>query len=215
MENRKLLIPLLAALVLGDPRPAEALTLAQHTQVCQNDARVIAGVVPLDVCVGANIFFRETFNGNGRTCATCHRVERNFAIDPEFIPTLPSNDPLFVAEFNPILANLERPAQMRAHGLILENVDGTQPDPNIRFVLRSVPHNLSMGVSITSPARSADTTGRAHRMVGGRSAGARAPGRLHERRDRAAFHEAPEQGGRRRLPRCHRGRGPARGAFHA
>jgi hypothetical protein len=143
---------LLAVIFLFDPDDAEALTLAQHTQVCQSDARVIAGVVPLDVCVGANIFFRETFNGNGRTCATCHRVERNFAIDPEFIATLPANDPLFIAEFNPVLANLERPVQMRAHGLILENVDGTQPDPNIRFVLRSVPHNLSMGVSITLPA---------------------------------------------------------------
>ena len=151
MGNSKFPVLLLFALVLGVPDEAEALTLAQHTQICQSDARVIAGVVPLDVCVGANIFFRETFNGNGRTCATCHRVERNFAIDPEFIATLPSNDPLFVAEFNPTLANLERPVQMRAHGLILENVDGTQPDPNIRFVLRSVPHNLSMGVSVTTP----------------------------------------------------------------
>jgi hypothetical protein len=151
MGNLRFPLLLIAVIVLGIPAPAGALTLAQHTQVCQSDARVIAGVVPLDVCVGANIFFRETFNGNGRTCATCHRVERNFAIDPEFIATLPRTDPLFIAEFNPTLANLERPAQMRAFGLILENVDGTQPDPNIRFVLRSVPHNLSMGVSITTP----------------------------------------------------------------
>jgi hypothetical protein len=154
MKNSKFsvaLVVLLATLTLGVPRAAQALTLAQHTQACQSDARVVAGVVPLEVCVGASLFFRETFNGNGRTCATCHRVNRNFAIDPQFIATLPANDPLFVAEFNPVLANLERPVQMRAHGLILENVDGTQPDPNIRFVLRSVPHNLSMGVSITTP----------------------------------------------------------------
>jgi hypothetical protein len=130
----------------------QALTLAQHTAICQNDARVIAGVVPLNVCVGGNIFFRETFNGNGRTCASCHRVERNFTIDPAFIATLPPNDPLFVAEFNPALANLERSAQLRARSLILENVDGTQPGgPNVRFVLRTVPHNLSMGVSVTTP----------------------------------------------------------------
>src|SRR5688572_2441844 len=151
MENSKFLILLLVALVLGVPRAAGALTLPQHTQICQSDARVVAGVVPLDVCVGANIFFRETFNGNGRTCATCHRVERNFTIDPEFIARLPANDPLFVAEFNPTLRNLERPAQMRAHGVILENVDGAQ-NPNVRFVLRTVPHNLSMGVSMTTPA---------------------------------------------------------------
>jgi hypothetical protein len=42
---------------------------------------------------------------------------------------------------------------MRARGLILENVDGTQPEgPTVRFVLRSVPHNLSQGVSVTRPS---------------------------------------------------------------
>src|SRR5262245_15594865 len=95
-----------------------ALTLAQHQAICDADARVQAGVTSRDVCVGANMFFRETFEGNGRTCASCHRVERNFTIDAAFIATLPANDPLFVAERNPTLANLERPAQMRARGQI-------------------------------------------------------------------------------------------------
>lgn len=129
------------------------LTFAQRQTICQTDPRVQAGIVPIDVCIGADFFFRETFNGNGRTCASCHRVEQNFTIDPPFIATLPANDPLFVAEFNPTLANLERPAQMRARSLILENADGTQPGgPNVRFVLRTTPHNLSMGVSIATPA---------------------------------------------------------------
>src|SRR5256885_2362558 len=36
--------------------------------------------------------------------------------------------------------------------LILENVDGTSPEgPTVRFVLRAVPHNLSMGTSVTRP----------------------------------------------------------------
>jgi hypothetical protein len=132
---------------------SSALTFAQHQSICQQDPRVIAGLVSLEVCVGAGLFFRETFDGNGRTCASCHRAERNFTIDPEFIASLPANDPLFVAEFNPALANLERPAQLRASSLILENVDGTEPGgPNVRFVLRSVPHNLSMGISILTPA---------------------------------------------------------------
>ena len=53
---------------------------------------------------------------------------------------------------------------MRARGLILENVDGTQPEgPTNRFVLRAVPHTLSQGISITSPPGSqnppADRTG--------------------------------------------------------
>jgi hypothetical protein len=128
------------------------LTFAQHQTACQADPRVQSGVVSLTECIGADIFFRENFNGNGRTCGTCHRVERNFAIDATFIARLPASDPLFIAENqsdNLPLNGLEIPEQMRARGLILENVDGTQPQgPTTRFVLRSVPHNLSMGTSI-------------------------------------------------------------------
>jgi len=127
-------------------------TFAQHQTACQADPRVQSGVVSLTDCIGADIFFKETFNGNGRTCGTCHRVERNFTIDAPFIARLPSSDPLFIAENttdNLALDNLEVPAQMRARGLILENIDGTLPEgPTVRFVLRSVPHNLSQGVSI-------------------------------------------------------------------
>jgi cytochrome c peroxidase len=128
------------------------LTFAQHQTACQADPRVQSGVVSLTECIGADIFFKENFNGNGRTCGTCHRVERNFAIDPAFIARLPNNDPLFIAENTSDglpLDNLEIPSQLRARGLILENVDGTQPEgPTVRFVLRSVPHNLSMSTSI-------------------------------------------------------------------
>ena len=134
-----------------------SLTLQQRITGCQSDPRVVAGIVSLDICVGADLFFRETFDGNGRSCATCHRVENNYTIDAPFIATLPANDPLFIAEFNPVLANLERPQQMRARGLILENADGFVPDPNVRFVLRSTPHNLSMGTSVARNA-TADPT---------------------------------------------------------
>src|SRR4029453_5161545 len=76
------------------------------------------------IAQGEKIFFTETFEGNGRTCGTCHPAENNFTIDPAFIATLPPDDPLFVAEFNPALATLENPRLMREFGLILENVDG-------------------------------------------------------------------------------------------
>ena len=61
---------------------------------------------PLDpreelVLRGERVFFFETFDGNGRTCGSCHRSERNFGIDAAFIATLPPDDPLFVAERNP------------------------------------------------------------------------------------------------------------------
>src|ERR1044072_4052215 len=95
------------------------LTFAQHQAACQADPRVQSGVVSLTECVGADLFFRETFNGNGRTCGTCHRIERNSAIDATFIARLPSSDPLFIAEnhADPFqLDNLEVPAQLRQRG---------------------------------------------------------------------------------------------------
>ena len=96
---------------------------------------------------GAALFFEETFAGNGRTCGTCHPASNNFTIDPPFIATLPPDDPLFVAEFNPALAQLERPALMRSFGLILENLDGLS-NPTERFVMRGVPHTLGLQVSM-------------------------------------------------------------------
>jgi mono/diheme cytochrome c family protein len=99
---------------------------------------------------GREIFFNETFDGNGRTCGTCHRAEDNFGLSPAFIAALPSDDFLFVAETVPALARgFEAPRQMRAHGLILENLDGFE-DLDNRFVLRGVPHTLALGVSIDS-----------------------------------------------------------------
>ena len=99
---------------------------------------------------GEEIFFNETFGGNGRTCGTCHRKENNFTIDPAFIAALPADDPLFVAEFNPDLKDhFENPRLMRQFGLILENADGYN-DLERNFVLRSVPHLLGLRFSVSS-----------------------------------------------------------------
>lgn len=146
-----------AGCVAGDATETEtaatqqAVGLNDRIAACGRDPRVVAGTVSVDICVGANVFLREDFGGNGRTCATCHRVDNNFTIDPAFISKLPPSDPLFVAEFDPDLAGLEIPAQMRSKSLILENVDGFGADPRTHFVLRSVPHNLSMGTSVSPP----------------------------------------------------------------
>ena len=116
------------------------------------------------VAQGEDLFFNETFAGNGRSCGTCHPATNNFTIDPNFIATLPADDPLFVAENVPALmfgnpANLdgagrpqrmENPALMRAFGVIVENLDG-MGDLENRFVMRSVPHNIGMSVSVTTP----------------------------------------------------------------
>jgi mono/diheme cytochrome c family protein len=103
------------------------------------------------IAKGREIFFNETFNGNGRTCGTCHRQERNFTIDAAFVATLPKNDALFVAEFIPELKqNFENPRLMREFGLILENLDGFDDLAN-NFVMRGVPHVLALRNSVASP----------------------------------------------------------------
>jgi hypothetical protein len=107
---------------------------------------------------GSDLFFLETFAGNGRTCGTCHPAENNFTIDPKFIATLSPTSPLFVAEFRPALAvNFEKPLLMRELGLILENVDGFG-DLARKFVMRGVPHTLAMGTSLTPAENGADGT---------------------------------------------------------
>ena len=100
---------------------------------------------------GRQIFFNETFGGNGRTCGTCHREEASFSINAALVATLPPNDPLFVAEFVPALReNFENPRLMREFGLILENLDGFEDLPT-KFVMRGVPHTLALPTSVANP----------------------------------------------------------------
>jgi cytochrome c peroxidase len=94
---------------------------------------------------GRQLFMNETFDGNGRTCATCHPPTNNFTIDPAFIAKLPKNDPLFVAETNRALRKLEDSNALRQRALITENLDGLER----RGVLRSVPHTLALPTSMT------------------------------------------------------------------
>ena len=126
--------------ILG--RVVDLLNPTAHAQV----GPIPNSSTPLEQLItqGRNTFVNGTFNGNGRTCATCHREENNLTIDPAFIATLPPTDPLFVAEFDPALSqNFENPVLMRKFGLILENVDGFD-DLDDKFVMRSVPHTLAM-----------------------------------------------------------------------
>jgi hypothetical protein len=132
----------------------QALTITRTSaqtrlERCSQDPRVMAGLVGTDVCAGADIFFRETFGGNGRTCGSCHPAGNNLTIDKPFIDQLHAQnnrDPLFVNEFNPQLSQLET-VDLRASGAILENVDGFQ-DPTNKFVSRAVNHLFSLRTSI-------------------------------------------------------------------
>jgi cytochrome c peroxidase len=136
-----------AALMLGNAPAKAASTQAQ--------VLVSHGLVSQAVADGADLFFRETFGGNGRTCGTCHRAENSLALDVDFISDLPDDDKLFIAELPPSeggVPGLERPRLMRSHGQILMNSDGFE-DPTTKFVMRASQHMLSMATSITPPDR--------------------------------------------------------------
>lgn len=120
--------------------------------MCVAACQVLPPIPPAEdlILKGENIFFNETFSGNGRTCGTCHRAEDNFALSPNFVATLPPDDALFVAETKPNLAsNFENPRLIRELGLILENQDGFDDLAN-NFNMRGIPHTLGLRQSIDS-----------------------------------------------------------------
>jgi hypothetical protein len=133
----------------------------------EEDPRVALGLVPAEVMEGARLFFEETFAGNGRTCGTCHLAESNTTIEPNDIKSLPPDAPLFALN----VPGLEHANRIR-QGLVLENVDGFNRDPNFR----SVPHTLSLATSIIS---NKDQEPGSH-AVGWSSDGAPAPGTLRD-----------------------------------
>lgn len=138
-------------MTLKSPPFAALIVVASSLSVsCQMETD---GDVDTDVSLvqeGEKIFFNETFDGNGRTCGTCHRSEDNFGLSPRFIAQLPSDDPLFVAETRPSLSeNFENPRLMREVGLILENQDGFD-DLDGNFNMRGIPHTLALSTSVDS-----------------------------------------------------------------
>jgi len=111
---------------------------------------------------GRELFLNETFEGNGRTCGTCHVETNNFTVDPALIATLPPGDPLFVAETNPALSTLENPDLLRRFGLILVNADGFDPSrghvfrstQNAQALLNSMtPQDPSFGIDFSTNGR--------------------------------------------------------------
>ena len=74
------------------------------------------------------------------------------------------------------LKQLELPALMRSHGLILENVDGLE-NPTVKFVMRGVPHTLGMQVSLTRDTTQVPTPAE---MTGWSGDGAPGTGSLRE-----------------------------------
>lgn len=129
-----------------------ALTGQDRLAACGRDPRVLAGLMSARICAGGDIFARETFGGNGRTCTSCHPIGHNTTIDGPFVSALFAqnpDDPLFVFMKEPALAALESESGLFAFGNVLENVDGLE-DPTRKFILRAVPHTLGLSQTISA-----------------------------------------------------------------
>jgi hypothetical protein len=149
----------------------KSLLLAPFSLLIPEPAIAVGDGLNHIVAEGEDLFFNETFGGNGRTCGTCHPFENNLTIDPDFIATLPADDALFVAETNPDLAALENPVLMRTFGLILENLDGFDKPG----VMRGVPHTLALSTSLEQDTTTINPPAD---MTGWSGDGAPAPGAL-------------------------------------
>ncbi len=139
---------------MAEATPVDPAIIARFKKLAPFQQRLAALRNRLLIERGRRLFMNETFDGNGRTCATCHPPTNNFTIDPAFIARLPQSDPLFVAENNPDLAGLEDP-DLIAQGLILENLDGFD-NPG---VFRGVPHTLGLTVSTKVDPAESNLTG--------------------------------------------------------
>jgi len=146
----------------GDATPT-AMSSGMSLALIQSFTPPLPGSTPdfeLLVTEGEVLFFEKKFEGNGRTCGTCHPAENNLTLDPTLIQQMHDADPmnpLFVAEFDPNLMEslnggqrFEIPHLMLKQGLILENVDGFG-DLKKRFVMRAISHVFAQSVSIKRP----------------------------------------------------------------
>ena len=68
-----------------DATPVDPAIIARFKQLPPFQQRLAALRNRLLIERGRRLFMNETFNGNGRTCATCHPPTNNFTIDPAFI----------------------------------------------------------------------------------------------------------------------------------
>jgi hypothetical protein len=126
--------------VVGDPEIARAHLIRMGLSVPADLVDAVGR--------GEALFFTERFGGNGRTCGTCHPKENNLTLDRAFVAALPPDDPLFVAEFDAALAELERPDALRARTLIVEDtvdqfLGGLTPN-------RTVPHMFGLALTTES-----------------------------------------------------------------
>ncbi len=143
------------------------LTLCGRATAEQGYGPLVANGLDEELAIGADLFFSETFGGNGRTCATCHFATENYTL-PANLSGIPADDPLFIADpdhpdYVPELelCGVDCDAILD-NGLILVNADGANngPDGFPSYSMRSVPHTLSLPATLDpGPGGVGDATG--------------------------------------------------------
>jgi hypothetical protein len=92
---------------------------------------------------GFHVFTKETFNGNGRTCSTCHIPKDDYTISPADLPTLSAHDRnLVLATHN---SQLENPTLVNQFGLF--NITNDTPGASGGGTTPAGPFRASMQLS--------------------------------------------------------------------
>jgi len=69
-----------------------ALAICLSASAEEGYGPLIANGLDEQLAIGADLFFSETFEGNGRTCATCHAVADNYTL-PADLSRVSESDP--------------------------------------------------------------------------------------------------------------------------
>ena len=118
-----------ADFALGTPTPAGTQAGGTATALAQNAVgQVTLPTAASAIQQGENLFIRETFLGNGRTCGSCHVPAERFDLTPARIAALPADDPLFIMDANIntlVLTGTTQPSDFVLSGVIQGSLGGT------------------------------------------------------------------------------------------
>ncbi len=104
-----------------------AAVLVVCVSLLPGTARAIDPKLASLVNQGFSVFTKTTFNGNGRTCSTCHLPQSDFTISPADIPTLSAHQQALLFGKN-IKGGLENPTLVQKLAVFNIN-DGFGDDP--------------------------------------------------------------------------------------
>ena len=115
--------------VAGIPTPASTQAFGSDSALTRNlDQEVTMPAAASLAEQGDILFSQETFQGNGRTCASCHVPTEAFGMPPSHVATVPNDDPLFVNEFNVntlVVLGASQPSDFRIGDVVTGSLGGS------------------------------------------------------------------------------------------